>query len=49
MRNIYPIISKLENDMDIGQFHPTVKIHEDIPPLIMKTISFDFAIFFNGC
>ena len=48
IRNIYLILTKLENDLDIGQFHITTKFHEDLSPFMMKTRSFDFDLFFNG-
>ena len=36
IRNIDLIITKLENDLVIGQFDSTVKFHENIPPFKMK-------------
>ena len=45
IRNIDLIITKLENDLDIGQLHIAVKFDEDIPPIMMKTRSFDCAMF----
>ena len=46
IRNIDLIITKLENDLDIGQFNFPVKFYQDILPFRMKTRSFNFAIFF---
>ena len=45
IRNIYLIVIKLENDLDVGHINTTVKFHEDISPFRVKTRSFDFAIF----
>ena len=41
IRNIRVIITKLENDLDIGQFDTTVNFHVDIPQFrsSMKTRS----------
>ena len=45
IRNIDLILTKLGNDLDIGQFHTTVRFHEDISIFKMKTRSFNFALF----
>ena len=42
-------IWKLENYLFQGYFHNTSKFQEDISPLMMKTRTFDFAMFCYGC
>ena len=45
IRSIDLIITKLENDLDIGPNNTTSKFHDDISAFRMKTGSFNFTFF----
>ena len=45
IRNVDLILTKLENDLDIGQFDSTAKFHEDRSPFNMEMRSFNFTFF----
>ena len=47
IRNIYLIITKLENEFDLYNHNNTAKSHEDIITYRLKTRSFKFDIFLS--